>query len=141
MNSEVCTKEQLIALAMGIADFTGDENVDEFNVMVAAARLQNYSRDSSLPSRMLKATPIIAKVCDVAFEESSRRYLITFIAKNSDEEEHIRTDRLDGGCGEQISAMVNDCVGKHCVIYKLLEKQGAKGGRDVRVAPYIKALD
>ena len=75
----------------------------DMDLTVEALRVKKCLNDDSLQLRTLTATKIPAVVLDKTFEESSKRYKITFLAHGADKPEtvrmrtqQIREDQLPG---------------------------------------------
>ena len=118
-----------------------------------ALKIQKLLSERSFPSKVLEATRIAATIKDIKFEDSSKRYLITFRADNSndDADETIRSERTDGANGDNVLAMWDPkrLVGRHVMIYKYNEMPSEdtkrSGGRNVpshgyRCAVYVHGL-
>lgn len=139
-------KDHLILSAMALVQGNGSGNdvgsVEyDFDVARAVAAIRRQFSDRSIASRVCESVPIPAKVTSVDFEDSSNRYLVTYVpvnaAKGHEEPEYVRTDRVDGRKGACIREMVDGIVGKHCVIYKYTEPTGNARKPSVRIAPLI----
>lgn len=95
--------------------------------------------------RTAYAVPIPARVISVSFEESSSRYLITYLpvrgyGSTDSKEEHVRSDRTDGRNGKAISEMCSDLAGRNVIIYKTTQKTNDPESPTVRIAPYIRVV-
>lgn len=96
--------------------------------------------DDSAARLLAGSRKIVARVTDYKFEGSSKRYVISFRAANSEKEtETIRTMRTDSPGGGYLIDYVPQLVGKRCVIFKANQPmEGPRSnGRTVRVAPFI----
>lgn len=94
--------------------------------------------EKGLVMRVLDSTPIKATIKSIELEESSQRYVVTFLADNAqDGDETIRTDRIDGYNGEFVKATWHaGLIGKKVTIYKRLEKnENQKQQTGKRVPP------
>ena len=105
------------------------------------------TRPDSPLVRMWDAVRLYVEIKDVKYEESSHRYIVSFIVVGSEtgEVESIRTDRVDGRYGKMVEEMLgNDkaaLTGKKAVIYKVNEEMRGAPGRTVRITPFIDVLD
>lgn len=142
-------QEMAIAAALSMtAAKRSSQNVDaqkssfEFDVMVNTRYAMKMFHEGSLPRLLLASFRLIATVTQVGFEESSQRFVVHFQCEGG-KLEMIRTLRTDTYYGADIKHMVNDIVGKRCLIYKtnvpMAGKEGERG-RTVRVTPYIMPL-
>ena len=137
---------QIIANAVQIVNSATDEpdNFD-FEVARVALMLRRQLRETSLVSRILNATAIFGTVVSVAFEESSKRYVIQFKAgkqrEGFDDIESFRSDRVDGPNGRMVEQMWSNAAGRRGYIYKYLEATNDPKKPSVRLAPYIQFLD
>ena len=135
------TQNEKASLVMKAAEGVdcATEREQEFETMKRLARLTSLTREGSLPMQLLVSEPFVAHVVSVSLEGSSTRYVIKMANKNG-EEETIRTMRTDNELGEKIATMLNDAVGKRCVVYKVYEDMKGSGGKKVRVALYVEPL-
>jgi len=122
------------------------DNADfELDVLKTAARLRPYVSDKAAVSRMLESIPIYATVESVAFEKTSNRYVVTFVADNQpngkQKVETIRSDRTDSRHGKLVERMFSDIAGKHVCLYKYLEQTSNRDMPEVRVCPFVQVLD
>lgn len=107
--------------------------------------LKSLMDRNSVFMRTAYAVPIPARVVSVRYEETSTRYLITYLPVkgygNADvKEEHVRSDRTDGRNGKAISYMCSDLAGRSVIIYKTMQKTNDSDNPAVRIAPYIRIV-
>lgn len=139
-------KREIILDAVRTVDFGKCKNRAELEMEVArrVGTLMYLISDKSLPHRELDATPLWgAEVIDITFEESSKRYLMTFKAakSNKQEPEIVRSDRTDGSNGNIVKEMWSKVKkGSRVGIYKLTEETGNPSVPKVRVAPIVVVL-
>lgn len=118
----------------------------ESRVTERALKIQSLLRDSSPTMRALDSVRIYAHVDSVKYEENTTRYVVTFTPKNGDEQEQIRTPRMDTQAGKLIENKVKGAAGHDAIIYKNNEPapEGAKGkqvpSHGYRVMPWIQVL-
>ena len=136
--------EEIIIEAVKLVDgrdfaTPGDHEVD---VAREAINLKRMLSRGSVAMRALSAVPLVARITDIKFEESSKRYLISFVELRSEtgEVEHIRSDCLDGRLGDAVKHLWEDKVGKNVRIYKYLEATNDPSRPSVRTAPYVELL-
>lgn len=105
-------------------------------------------RPNSMFMLTASATPIIAKVLGIRFEESSKRYILTFLADGSDEPEEARSLRSDGKYANIVKGMFGEevqgrLINHRAIVYKANQKaaQNAKMGAGYRVVPYLSLID
>lgn len=102
--------------------------------------LSRYMRDGSAPLELLSAARIPATIHRLEYEESSRRYKVTFLADSELEkpeearrQETIRTDRTDGQNGELVQAIWDESlVGQHVIIFKANEMPSEETAAEIR---------
>lgn len=107
--------------------------------------LKSLMDKSSVFMRTAYAVPIPARVVSVSYEESSTRYLITYLpvrgyGSADAKEEHVRSDRTDGWNGKAISDMCSDLAGRNVIIYKTVQRTKDADNPSVRIAPYIRVI-
>lgn len=157
MDDKTLDNKIAVATAFASIDFTQCRTTADAEAAVLR-RLDLASRmlsDDSIAMRMCDAARITATIQSIELEESSKRYLVKFVADKSTDGkvETIRTDRTDGRSGDLVRAMWSqELVGKHVLLYKNNEMptndQAAeirKSGRSVppqgyRCAVYVKRL-
>lgn len=100
--------------------------------------------DNSLAVLVQKSARLVGTIKDIKFEESSQRYLVTFRANNSDEDEIVRSERVDSQRGETVKELWgrNNLGGHRVVLYKHNERVGEDKKREkgYRVAPWVTDL-
>lgn len=144
--------ENLIAIASALAGihFSDYKNLTELDLAVSkrVSRSMRFLHKHSVPMRIASAYRMYAEITDVAFEESSQRYIVSFHkvgGTDTGEIESIRTDRIDGPSGELVKAYIggdrSKLIGKHAFIYKLNETSSKGMGQTVRICPFIDVLD
>lgn len=107
-------------------------------------RIADATKDGSLAVLVQKSVRIRSKVVYVAFEESSRRYLISYVASNSPtgEIEKIRSERVDGIHGALVSEIWKEVTpGDEVVIFKHNEEASdERMSHGYRVAPWVTVI-
>ena len=113
-----------VATAFASIDFTKYRTVVDAEAAVLK-RLDLASRmlaDDSIAMRVCDAAHITCTIKSIELEETSKRFLIKFVADKSEDGkvETIRTDRTDSySYGDLVRALwTQDLVGKHVCIYK-----------------------
>lgn len=138
--------DALILRAIGASNLAA-LNTDAEKELAIAESLHFITRmldERSIPSRMLNAVKLIGVVEDVTLEESSQRYIITFVAAkgNDGKAEQVRTDRLNGPTGDIVRGFIGQgLVGKRCLICKELVQADDKPQMKVRITPYVKVIE
>lgn len=97
----------------------------------------------SLAGRLRDSKMIVGTCKGMAFEETSKRFVMTFRADGADEDETVRSDRTDGRFGTRIRAEWNTgLVGRRVRIYKINEGKGSdpRHSSGFRVAPIIRPI-
>lgn len=112
-----------IAAAFASMDFGkfDSEASAERAILKRLSLAENLLADDSIAMRMMDSVRIVATVKDIKFEESSQRYVVTFVADKGDGKvETIRTDRTDDWrTGALVKRMWNpQLVGQKVVIFK-----------------------
>lgn len=137
---------EIVALAVQGVPGTAFQTrqVADMAVTNMALRIRNQVADGSLAMRTLEAVPILATIEEIALEESSKRYLVTFrpdrVREGYEPTETIRTDRTDGWRGDSVRKMWAGLTGRHVRLYKLAEPTGNPEHPKVRVAPYVEVI-
>lgn len=130
-----------LACAMRQPKTTADLDAD---VAREYLRARFILSDRSMAARVAAAVPLRAVVREVGYEESSRRFVMTFVAEHGDgEEETVRSDRTDGAAGGRVRRMwTQDLAGRRVIIYKCNEAAGRDPARGsgYRVAPLIQII-
>lgn len=106
--------------------------------------LDRVFSDSSLPSIVMDSKRIVAVVKRIDFEQTSKRFVVTFCATGSNEEETIRSERTDGRRGEIARSLWarQDLIGHRVVLYRHNEPSSdPKMSSGFRVAPWVTDLE
>lgn len=112
-----------IAAAFASLDFGkfDSETGVERAVLKRLSLAEDLLADDSIAMRMMDSIRIVATIKDVRFEESSQRYVVSFVADRGDGKvETIRTDRTDDWrTGALVKRMWgSNLVGQKVVIFK-----------------------
>lgn len=101
-------------------------------------KLDRLASERSLPSMIGRSVKIAATINSIEFEETSKRYLIKFMADNGDEEERVRSERADSSHKDAVKKIWGrDLVGHRVVIFKCKDRVGSKEAPNgYRIAPY-----
>lgn len=101
-------------------------------------KLDRLASERSLPSLIGHSVKITATINSIEFEETSKRYLIKFMADNGDEEERVRSERTDSSHKDAVKKIWGrDLVGHRAVIFKCKDRVGSKEAPNgYRIAPY-----
>lgn len=94
---------------------------DDLELAVAQEMLKmdHLTAERSLPSMVARSVRIRAIINSVEFEETSKRYLIKFIADNEDKEERVRSERTDSSHKDAVKKIWGrDLVGHRVIIFK-----------------------
>ena len=120
------------------------ELVDAASLTKEVISIGRMAADNSLAVLVQKSARLVGTIKDIKFEESSQRYLVTFRANNSDEDEIIRSERVDSQRGETVKELWgrNNLGGHRFVLYKHNERVGEDKKREkgYRVAPWVTDL-
>lgn len=110
----------------------------ELAVAQEMLKLDRLASERSLPSMIGRSVKIAATINSIEFEETSKRYLIKFIADNEDEEERARSERTDSSHKDAVKKIWGrDLVGHHVIIFKCKDRVGSKEAPNgYRIAPY-----
>lgn len=110
----------------------------ELAVAQEMLKMNRLVSERSLPSLIGRSIRITATINSVEFEESSKRYLIKFQADNGDEEERVRSERMDANHKDAVRKIWGrDLVGHRVIIFKCKDKVGSKEAPNgYRIAPY-----
>lgn len=118
------------------------ELVDAASLTKEVIIIGRMHADNSLAVLVQKSARLVGTIKDIKFEESSQRYLVTFRASNSDEDEIVRSERVD--CRRQAGGRwgKSNLVGHRVVLYKHNERVGEDKKREkgYRVAPWVTDL-
>lgn len=113
---------------------------DDLELAVAQEMLKmdHLTAERSLPSMVARSVRIRAIINSVEFEETSKRYLIKFIADNEDKEERVRSERTDSSHKDAVKKIwERDLVGHRVIIFKCKDRAGSKEAPNgYRIAPY-----
>lgn len=110
----------------------------ELAVAQEMLKMNRLTAVRSLPNLIGNSVRIAATINSIEFEESSKRYLIKFSADNGDEEEWVRSERVDSSHKAAVKKIWGrDLVGHRVLIFKYKDKVGSKEAPDgYRIAPY-----
>lgn len=110
----------------------------ELAVAQEMLKMNRLTAERSLPNLIGNSVRIAATINSIEFEESSKRYLITFSADNGEEEEWVRSERLDSSHKAAVKKIWGrDLVGHRVLIFKYKDKVGSKEAPNgYRIAPY-----
>ena len=110
----------------------------EFAVAQELLKMDRLTAERSLPSMIGRSVRIAATINSVEFEESSKRYLIKFMADNGDKEERVRSERTDANHKDAVKKIwQRDLVGHRVIIFKYKDNVGSKEAPNgYRIAPY-----
>lgn len=113
---------------------------DDLELAVAQEMLKmnRLTAERSLPNLIGNSVRIAATINSIEFEESSKRYLIKFSADNGEEEEWVRSERVDSRHKAAVKKIWGrDLVGHRVLIFKYKDKVGSKEAPNgYRIAPY-----
>lgn len=101
-------------------------------------KLDRLASERSLPSMIGRSVKIAATINSIEFEETSKRYLIKFTADNGEEEERVRSERMDSSHKDAVKKIWGrDLVGHRAIIFKCKDRVGSKEAPNgYRIAPY-----
>ncbi len=110
----------------------------ELAVAQEMLKLDRLASERSLPSMVGRSVKIAATITSIEFEETSKRYLIKFIADNEDKEERVRSERMDSSHKDAVKKIWGrDLVGHRVIIFKCKDRAGSKEAPNgYRIAPY-----
>lgn len=110
----------------------------ELAVAQEMLKMNRLTAERSLPNLIGNSVRIAATINSINFEESSKRYLIKFSADNGEEEEWVRSERLDSSHKAAVKKIWGrDLVGHRVLIFKYKDKVGSKEAPNgYRIAPY-----
>ena len=110
----------------------------ELAVAQEMLKINRLASERSLPSMIGRSIRITATINSVEFEESSKRYLIKFMADNGDEEEWVRSERMDSSHRDAVKKIwERGLVGHRAIIFKCKDRVGSKEAPNgYRIAPY-----
>lgn len=110
----------------------------ELAVAQEMLKMNRLTAEQSLPNLIGNSVRIAATINSIEFEESSKRYLIKFSADNGEEEEWVRSERVDSSHKAAVKKIWGrDLVGHRVLIFKYKDKVGSKEAPNgYRIAPY-----
>lgn len=110
----------------------------ELAVAQEMLKMNRLTAERSLPNLIGNSVRIAATINSIEFEESSKRYLIKFSADNVEEEEWVRSERVDSSHKAAVKKIWGrDLVGHRVLIFKYKDKVGSKEAPNgYRIAPY-----
>lgn len=110
----------------------------ELAVAQEMLKMNRLTAERSLPNLIGNSVQIAAAINSIEFEESSKRYLIKFSADNGEEEEWVRSERVDSSHKAAVKKIWGrDLVGHRVLIFKYKDKVGSKEAPNgYRIAPY-----
>lgn len=110
----------------------------ELAVAQEMLKMNRLTAERSLPNLIGNSVRIAATINSIEFEESSKRYLIKFSADNGEEEEWVRSERVDSSHKAAVKKIWGrDLVGHRVLIFKYKDKVGSKEAPNGdRIAPY-----
>lgn len=110
----------------------------ELAVAQEMLKMNRLTAERSLPNLIGNSVRIAATINSIEFEESSKRYLIKFSADNGEEEEWVRSERVDSSHKAAVKKIWGrDLVGHRVFIFKYKDKVGSKEAPNgYRIAPY-----
>lgn len=131
-------KERNVELAYLSLMLSG-KKVTETELASETLKIARAKGEKSLAMLVQSSIRITVKVLDVAFEESSRRYVITFRQIGGDKDETIRSERTDGRRGKEVVQLWGRDLKDHtCILYKHNEEsKDPSKSSGYRVAPYV----
>lgn len=110
----------------------------ELAVAQEMLKMNRLTAERSLPNLIGNSVRIAATINSIEFEDSSKRYLIKFSADNGEEEEWVRSERVDSSHKAAVKKIWGrDLVGHRVLIFKYKDKVGSKEAPNgYRIAPY-----
>lgn len=110
----------------------------ELAVAQEMLKMNRLTAERSLPNLIGNSVRIAATINSIEFEESSKRYLIKFSADNGEEDEWVRSERVDSSHKAAVKKIWGrDLVGHRVLIFKYKDKVGSKEAPNgYRIAPY-----
>lgn len=110
----------------------------ELAVAQEMLKMNRLTAERSLPNLIGNSVRIAATINSIEFEESSKRYLIKFSADNVEEEEWVRSERVDSSHKAAVKKIWGqNLVGHRVLIFKYKDKVGFKEAPNgYRIAPY-----
>lgn len=110
----------------------------ELAVAQEMLKMNRLTAERSLPNLIGNSVRITATINSIEFEESSKRYLIKFSADNGEEEERVRSERVDSSHKVAVKKIWGrNLIGHRVLIFKYKDKVGSKEAPNgYRIAPY-----
>lgn len=110
----------------------------ELAVAQEMPKMNRLTAERSLPNLIGNSVRIAATINSIEFEESSKRYLIKFSADNVEEEEWVRSERVDSSHKAAVKKIWGrNLVGHRVLIFKYKDKVGSKEALNgYRIAPH-----
>lgn len=110
----------------------------ELAVAQEMLKMNRLTAERPLPNLIGNSVRIAATINSIEFEESSKRYLIKFSADNGEEDEWVRSERVDSSHKAAVKKIWGrDLVGHRVLIFKYKDKVGSKEAPNgYRIAPY-----
>ncbi len=120
------------------------EVVDAVSLTQEVLSISRMTADNSLAVLVQNSVRLVGTIKNIEFEESSQRYLITFLATNAEEDEIVRSERVDSARGSVVKELWgrSNLIGHRVVLYKHNERVGEDKKREkgYRVAPWVTDL-
>lgn len=118
------------------------EQVDATRLAAEVLKIDSMLDYDSLAMKVQRAAKFRAVVGKVEFEQTSQRYVLIYTARNGEDGEQIRSERIDGVHGNAVVSMFQGLVpGDEVIIYKLNEESNdTRLPHGYRVAPYVVKL-
>lgn len=147
MDDKTLDNKITIATAFASIDFTKFKNTGDAEraVLTRIDLARRMLDDDGIAMAMLDSTRVYATIKDIAFEESSQRYVVSFVGDNSKNAkvETIRTDRVDGQNGFLVKTLWGDTtklIGQHVCMYKkndipTADQSAELRKKDIKVPP------
>lgn len=131
-------KERNVELAYLSLMLSG-KKVSETELASEVLKISRAKSEKSLAMLVQSSVRITAKVLDVKFEESSKRYVITFRQIGGEKDETIRSERIDGRRSNDVMQLWGRDLKNHiCLLFKHNEEsRDASKSNGYRVAPYV----
>lgn len=138
-------EEREIAKLAALCCAAAGSPIDDMSVAAMALKVDAAIDDESTAVQLLRSAVIKARIERIEYEESSRRYLISFVALNDPEArvETVRSNRTDGARGKAAKAVWGrDLEGHDVLLYKTNEGVGKdpKNAQGYRVSPWCRDL-
>lgn len=119
------------------------DDVTPVSLVKETLMVANATKDNSIAMLVQEAVRIRAKVVSIEYEDSSKRYLVEYVASNSDsgKTETIRSERTDGVHGKVVRQIWEGISrGDEVIVFKRNEfaNDNGKGlASGYRVAPWV----